>query len=205
MKELRDALCSAYNHETFDQMLRISLEKVRAHLADSGSLRTIVFNVIEVAIREGWHTDLIRAASSDNPGNPALRRFCEKHPELIAHGEGSTVPPGPGSEAKKPAGQSNVEMLDSIRARIRQHEANLAALEQESRGLVERIEFENFTLRSAKRTFPASYLNHKQEQIVIIKRGLAEVRLKQVREELALADAKRSLARAESDERRPPP
>jgi hypothetical protein len=48
-----------------------------------------VFKVIEVAVREGWHADLIHAAVSYNPGNPVLQRFCEEHQELLAEKKGS--------------------------------------------------------------------------------------------------------------------
>jgi hypothetical protein len=80
---LRDALCSAFTPETLDEMLRLRLDKNRVELAGSGNLRTIVFNVIEAAVREGWHAELIRAAISYNSGNTALRSFCEEHQELM--------------------------------------------------------------------------------------------------------------------------
>jgi tetratricopeptide (TPR) repeat protein len=77
IEALLDALCSAFNQDTLDEMLRLRLDKSRQELAGSGNFRTVVFNVIEAADRGGWSAELIRAAKSYNPGNPSLRSFGE--------------------------------------------------------------------------------------------------------------------------------
>ena len=102
IESLRDALCSAFDQDALDQMLRLRLDKDRAQLSAPGSLRTVVFNVIEVAVREGWYGELIRAAVSYNPGNLALRRFCEEHPELLANPGDSAAAAAPVPDAGRP-------------------------------------------------------------------------------------------------------
>jgi hypothetical protein len=111
IEALRDALCSAFNQETLDEMLRLRLDKSRLELAGSGNLRTVVFSVIEAAVREGWHAELIRAAISYNSGNSALRRFCEEYPELmVTRGDSmaavAVIPDDLGRRAKRQAEQS---------------------------------------------------------------------------------------------------
>jgi pectin methylesterase-like acyl-CoA thioesterase len=91
MEELRDALCAAFDQESLDQMLRLRLGKDRAHLVGSGNLQAVVFKLINVAVREGWQSDLIRAALACNPGSPALQRFLEKHGDLTANEEPSAA------------------------------------------------------------------------------------------------------------------
>jgi hypothetical protein len=82
VEALRDALCDAFDPDSFDQLLRLRLDIDRAHIAGPEGLRTIAFKVITAAIREGWHAELIRAACAYNPGSPALRRFCDEYPDL---------------------------------------------------------------------------------------------------------------------------
>ena len=111
IESLRDAFCSAFDQDALDQMLRLRLDKDRTQLAGSGGLRMVVFKVIEVAVREGWHVELIRAAISYNPGNTELRRFCAEHPELLVNEENSMadvtlVPKEPRREAKRLAEES---------------------------------------------------------------------------------------------------
>jgi hypothetical protein len=101
MESLRDALCSAFDQNALDQMRRLRLDKDRTHLVGSGSLSEVVFNVIEIAVREGWHAELIRTAISYNPGNLALRRFCEEHEELLVKG-GDLAAGAPIADAPRP-------------------------------------------------------------------------------------------------------
>jgi hypothetical protein len=83
MEALRDALCAAFDQDSLDQMIRFRLDRNRAALTPSGNLRTVVFKVIEAAVKEGWQSDLIREALSYNPGNLALRQFTEANPNLV--------------------------------------------------------------------------------------------------------------------------
>ena len=95
MGTLRDALCSAFDQDSLDQMLRLRLDKDRGQLVGPGNLRTIVFDLIRLADRQGWLPQLVRAARQDNPGNPALRKWCEDHPDLDLVASGPSPPPPP--------------------------------------------------------------------------------------------------------------
>jgi hypothetical protein len=84
MEALRDALCKSFDLDSFDQLLRLRLDIDRELIVGREGLRTVVFKVLNTAIREGWQGELIRAACAYNPGSPALRRFCDEHPDLAA-------------------------------------------------------------------------------------------------------------------------
>ncbi|HKB35111.1 MAG TPA: effector-associated domain EAD1-containing protein [Gemmataceae bacterium] len=84
MEALCGVLCAAFDQNALDQLLRFRLNKDREQIAGSGSLCAVVFRVIEVAVREGWHRELIRAAVCSNPTNVALRRFCVEHADLVS-------------------------------------------------------------------------------------------------------------------------
>jgi hypothetical protein len=86
MEALRDALCAAFDQNSFDQMLRLRLNKDRGQLVAADGFRTVVFKVIDVAHREGWVPDLVTAAAGDKPGNPTLKKFCAEHPHLVRTG-----------------------------------------------------------------------------------------------------------------------
>src|SRR4051794_457463 len=81
---LLEALCDAFNLSDLDMLLRIRLEKSREKLVGSGDLRTVAFKVIEIALQEGWVTDLIRAACDWVPKNAMLRKFAEENPGLTS-------------------------------------------------------------------------------------------------------------------------
>jgi hypothetical protein len=76
LRAFRDALRSAFNLDSLDQMLRFRLEKDRATIvATAPEMNTVLFRVITCAQREGWLDDLVNAALEDNPKNPALMEF----------------------------------------------------------------------------------------------------------------------------------
>src|SRR5262249_46305356 len=83
IEALRDALCSAFDQDSLDQMLRIRLNIDRAQWVAPGGLRMVVYRLIQLAVTRGWLTDLIRAARDDNPRNPALQKFCVDYPHLM--------------------------------------------------------------------------------------------------------------------------
>jgi hypothetical protein len=72
----------AFDQSTFRQLLRLKLDRNLDALVASGSFDDVVFNVIQVAERQGWVEALIRAARESNPGNPALKQFCTDYPHL---------------------------------------------------------------------------------------------------------------------------
>src|SRR5262245_30836776 len=82
IRALLDALDSAFDRASFAQMLRLRLDRNLDTIVGPGCFNTLAFELIQVALREGWVVELIRAARDDNPGNPALQRFCAEHPHL---------------------------------------------------------------------------------------------------------------------------
>ena len=82
IEALRNALLDAFDQASFDQMLLFQLDKSRAAIVADGAFRKVTFDLIQVARREGWALDLIRAAREYNPTNPVLQRFCAEHPRL---------------------------------------------------------------------------------------------------------------------------
>jgi hypothetical protein len=115
MENLLDALCRAFDQDSLDQMLRLRLDKDRVQLAGSGVLRTVVFKVILIAVREGWHADLIRAAVSYNPDNIDLLNFCRDHDELMVKADDPVPTVAIGPKAKKWAGPSKAFAEDRQR------------------------------------------------------------------------------------------
>lgn len=81
---LRDAICDAFDLNTLDQMVKLRLDKNRPDIVATGDLKTVVFDLIGVARREGWSGELIRAAYEYVPGNLALRAFLADNPGLVA-------------------------------------------------------------------------------------------------------------------------
>jgi hypothetical protein len=82
MEALSDAIRSAFDLASFDRMLRFRLDRRREEQVGPGDLQSIIFGVIEVADRQGWLADFIRAAYGFNPGNPLLKRFVEENTDL---------------------------------------------------------------------------------------------------------------------------
>jgi hypothetical protein len=81
MQSLRDALCSAFDQASLDQMLRFSLDKDRPKLVADGPFHQVTFELIKIAQREGWHHQLIDAACKYVPGNAVLQLFRKQYPQ----------------------------------------------------------------------------------------------------------------------------
>jgi hypothetical protein len=79
-----EALCDAFSPETLEQMLRIRLDKQRSHLCKASDLRTMLFEIIEVARREGWLDNLVDQACGYYPGNQKLQRFRSDYLRLAS-------------------------------------------------------------------------------------------------------------------------
>jgi hypothetical protein len=72
-KELHEALISAFiDKVSLEQMLLFQLNKHLREIAGEGSLKDIIFKLIQTADAEGWVEDLVRAASDYNSGNIKL-------------------------------------------------------------------------------------------------------------------------------------
>jgi hypothetical protein len=72
----RDALVSAFDLSSFDQMLRFRLNITRQDIVADAGMRTVSFDVIQTANREGWLDRLVEAAIDERPQNAALRNFA---------------------------------------------------------------------------------------------------------------------------------
>lgn len=78
LKDLQKALISAFIDKTaLEQMLLFQLNKNLREIAGEGSLKDIIFKLIQTADAEGWIEGLVLAASAYNPGNLELRAIAE--------------------------------------------------------------------------------------------------------------------------------
>ena len=80
LRMLRDALCSAFNLQTLEEMLRFELDQRLDQLAPRGDIKQVVFWVIDKAEREGWLDRLVAAAAQANSGNRALQKYLKQYP-----------------------------------------------------------------------------------------------------------------------------
>lgn len=72
-----EALRGAFSPEEFDQLLVFHLDRRREDYAGPGNFRTVVFQVLTAAEREGWTPRLLAAARESNPTNAALMKAAE--------------------------------------------------------------------------------------------------------------------------------
>jgi hypothetical protein len=78
-KQFQNALLSAFpNHYELREMLLFQLEKHLDPIAGGTSLQEVVFNLIRVAVAQGWIADLVEKAHEHNSGNAELREFAER-------------------------------------------------------------------------------------------------------------------------------
>jgi formylglycine-generating enzyme required for sulfatase activity len=78
-KKLQEALIDAFpSFASLEQMLLHGLDKNLRAIAGEGSLRDVVFRLIQTAHSQGWIEDLIRAAREDNPGNQQLKDIARE-------------------------------------------------------------------------------------------------------------------------------
>ncbi|GJF33300.1 hypothetical protein KNE206_60000 [Kitasatospora sp. NE20-6] len=78
MREAVAALLDAFTLDAFDQMLRFHLDRRREEISLGSSLRTVAFEVLDTADREGWAPALVAGAREANPTNPRLSSFAEQ-------------------------------------------------------------------------------------------------------------------------------
>lgn len=82
-QSLYHALLGAFTLNSFEQMFSFHLDKRLYDIASRKmSFSGMVFNVIEIAEREMWTAELIRAACTSNPHNLELLEFVNKYPEF---------------------------------------------------------------------------------------------------------------------------
>ncbi len=76
-QDFRLALLAAFSTlDSFDVMVKEQLSRGREQLAVAGSMKNIVFRVIETADDEGWTCDLLLGARQSRPHNPELLDFA---------------------------------------------------------------------------------------------------------------------------------
>lgn len=80
IKETVDAFLDGYDKDSLRQMLRFRLSKVLGNIVNDGAkLENVVFELVDIADRQGWDTDLVREGYRANPNNEALLRLYEKY------------------------------------------------------------------------------------------------------------------------------
>lgn len=77
---LRDALLAAYPTEKdLEMMLSDRLGHSLVQLVAPGPLRSQVFELIKVAVADGWDEDLVCFGHAEKPRSPKLRQFMQDH------------------------------------------------------------------------------------------------------------------------------
>lgn len=79
MKELLDALLSAFGEAELARMVRLQMNKNLAAIAGGANLTDITFNLIQWAERTGRLRELLVAAYAANKGNAKLKALAQKH------------------------------------------------------------------------------------------------------------------------------
>jgi hypothetical protein len=78
MKRLCDTLSEAFDANSLTRLLKFSLDKDLARLVQPGDFDTVVFELTNLASREGWLADLVSAASAERPRNLELQTLCNE-------------------------------------------------------------------------------------------------------------------------------
>ncbi len=83
-KELSKAIEAAFlSEESLRQMLRFQLDELLNKIPKSETYSGLIYNVVQWAETQGKLCDLVIGASLENPGNPELQRFIEKHLQIL--------------------------------------------------------------------------------------------------------------------------
>jgi hypothetical protein len=79
VRDIRDALVDAFDHNELQQMLRTEMDLKLGAIVGPGPLGTVAFNLVEWAERVGQDRELLRAAYRSRPRNDALRAIYQKY------------------------------------------------------------------------------------------------------------------------------
>lgn len=79
IQDIWNAISNAYNEDSLRRMLRIQFGQRLDNIVAPKAFRDMVFDLIEVAEREGWDTELVCKSYLFNSGNPSLRTIYEKY------------------------------------------------------------------------------------------------------------------------------
>lgn len=72
-KRFADALIGAFDLPSLDRVI-LTLNRRRENISTAGNKTAVIYDVVELASREGWLSDLKRAARAANPNNEQLKR-----------------------------------------------------------------------------------------------------------------------------------
>jgi hypothetical protein len=123
MQQLTDALSSAFNLNSFTQMLRFRLEKDLADITLDGGMVDRVFVVIETAEMEGWTGKLVKAAHESVPGNPKLAEFVRDYGL-------ASIPASDVLAATEPLSEANLERVVQEKSQFQDVSTFIAGLAQ---------------------------------------------------------------------------
>ncbi|MGB1250981.1 MAG: tetratricopeptide repeat protein [Candidatus Promineifilaceae bacterium] len=77
LKELDKVLRATYDRVALRRMLRFELDRALNDISLADDFKTIVFELIETAEREGWLDDLVMAMIDDQPTNGVLQALAD--------------------------------------------------------------------------------------------------------------------------------
>lgn len=134
MESLCHVLCTAFDQNELEQMLRYQFDKNLFELVRPASLWNVAYQLIDLAIREGWEWDLVEAAGKRRPQNPHVRNFLSENPRPSSRntecsGIRVSTSEGPRSEVARPAGDQGDDehgfcpsaVLKSMERDVRDH------------------------------------------------------------------------------------
>jgi beta-lactam-binding protein with PASTA domain len=79
IKQLRDAICSAFDHDALEQSVRFHLEQRLDEIVPTdGGMDIIAFKLIEWTERKGNTRTLVWGIHQDAPNNEAVNAFCKQ-------------------------------------------------------------------------------------------------------------------------------
>ncbi len=83
-KDLSRAIEAAFpGEEPLRPMLRFHLDELLNNIPKAETYSGLIYNVVQWAETQGKLCDLVIGASLENPGNPELQRFIEKHLQIL--------------------------------------------------------------------------------------------------------------------------
>jgi hypothetical protein len=88
LEQINNAILSSFDHDSFQQLLYLKLNRQLSHITGGGNFKKQVFDVINDAKRTGWLKDLVKASAESLPKN---ENFKKKLVEFI-QGEGGLHP-----------------------------------------------------------------------------------------------------------------
>jgi HAD superfamily phosphoserine phosphatase-like hydrolase len=76
VEALTEAVCSAFDMNSLNRLVRFRVEEIVAEVDFTGSLKDVALRVVETVIRRGRLVQFVEAALASNPESPVLIEFC---------------------------------------------------------------------------------------------------------------------------------